>query len=100
MNNLADRFEAELLQTVQEAKAIGYSPTVFERMLNDYGGVSTAKKLIVSGDVQYGFDRLAKLGRLDISMERKMLKPEYKSLFTPDELKAAEWRLSRVAVAP
>jgi hypothetical protein len=100
MSDLAERFEADLWDTIREAKAIGYSPTIFERMLNDHGGVKTAKKLIVSGDVQSGFERLAKLGRLDISMERKMLKPEYTSLFTRDELRASEWRLAQVAGAP
>ncbi len=100
MTDLADRFEAELHEAVREAKAIGYHPTEFVRMLNDHGGVATAKRLIVSGDVQSGFKRLAKLGRLDISMERKMLMPEYKPLFTDGELEAAEWRLSQVAGAP
>jgi len=97
MGDLADRFEAELHETVHEATAIGYHPTEFARMLREHGGVSTARRLIVSGVVQSGFERLAKLGRLDISMERKMLKPEYRSLFTDDELQAAEWRLSQAA---
>lgn len=96
MSDLAERFDDELWETVHQAKAIGYSPTVFERMLKDHGGVTTAKRLIVSGDIQSGFERLAKLKRLDISMERKMLKPEYESLFTSDELQAARWRLKQV----
>jgi len=100
MTDLADHFEAELWETVEAAKAIGYHPTEFAAMLKRNGGVTTAKRLIVSGDVQSGFERLSKLGRLDITMERKMLKPKYKSLFTDDELKAAEWRLSQVAGAP
>ncbi len=97
MSELTDRFEAELRETVRVAKTIGYSPTVFNRMLSDHGGVTTAKRLIVSGDIQSGFERLAKLGQPEISMEATMLKPEYQSLFTTDELNAARWRLSQVA---
>lgn len=97
MIDLTENFEAELWNTVHAAKAIGYYPTEFAAMLERHGGVTTAKRLIISGDTQSGFKRLSKLGRLDISMESKMLMPEYRSLFTPDELQSAEWRLSTLA---
>ncbi|MCI0701193.1 MAG: hypothetical protein L0241_08950 [Planctomycetia bacterium] len=96
MDELADRFEAQLWHTVREATACGYVPRIFERMLREHGGVQTAKQLIASGDIQYGFERLAELGRLDITLEQVMLCPEYAPLFTPEELEAARWRLAQV----
>ena len=96
MEDLAARFEAELWRTVEDARSLGYNPSDFALMLRQHGGVRTAKRLVLSGDLQTGFERLAKLGRLDISMERKMLTPEFASLFTAEELGAARWRLDQV----
>jgi len=96
MDELAEQFEAQLWHTVEEALTEGYAPRRFEQMLRDHGGVQAAKLLIASGDIQYGLERLAELDRLDISLERVMLRPEFEPLFTQDELAAARWRLSQV----
>ncbi len=65
-------------------------------MLARYGGVETAKRLIAAGEIQSGILRMAELGRLDITMERIMLEPEFAPLFTPGELDAARWRLDQL----
>ena len=97
MDELAELFEAQLWQTVQDATALGYYPRIFERMLHEFGGLQTAQRLIVSGDIQYGFERLVALGRIDLTMEQVRLRPEFQPLFSSAELDAARWRLAQVA---
>lgn len=96
MRDLSERFESKLWETAKTATAIGCSSHIFERMLRQHGGVQTAKRLIASGDIQNGFERLAELDRLDLSLEQIMLNPEFAPLFTPEELEAAKWRLDQI----
>lgn len=66
-------------------------------MLESLGGVSLAKKLVISGELQEGLKKLAKLGRLDLSMEAIMQEERFAPLFTKPELEASQWRLSQVS---
>ncbi len=97
MDDLAERFEQRLRESVPVAIQLGYNPTVFVDLLERYRGVQTAKRLIAEGEIQYGFKRLAALGRLDLTMEQIMLEPEFASLFTEGELAAARWRLDQLS---
>ena len=83
---LAIRFRDSILQS----RLFGYTPSLFEKMLNEYGAVEVVKKLIKSSDQQSGFRRLVNEGRLDLTMEKIMLEKQFASLFTKDELEAAE----------
>ncbi len=93
---LEDRFTARLLAACQECRDFGYSPVRFENMIRKHGGVGTAKRLIKSGDLQDGLERLKVEGRLDLSMESIMLEPEFQDLFFPSERAAAQWRLQQL----
>jgi hypothetical protein len=97
MDKLADRFEARLRESVRLSIELGYTPTIFMGMLERHGGVQTAKRLIAAGEIQSGIKRMAELGRLDITMERIMLDPEFAPLFTQGELAAAQWRLEQLS---
>ncbi len=46
-------------------------------MLNDYGAVGVAKKLIKASDPQSGFRRLINEKRMDLTMEKIMLEAVY-----------------------
>jgi predicted nucleic acid-binding protein len=61
------------------------------------GGRQVARQLVVSGEFQYGIRRLAKLRRLDLSLEHIMQEAQFTPLFTEEELVAARWRLERMA---
>ena len=93
---LYHEFTNEMLMTYEQSQQLGYFPTRFKQMVEENGGVETAKKLVLSGEIQSGLRRLKSLGRLDIAMESLMLKDKFSSLFTPAELEAAKWRLSEV----
>lgn len=68
-------------------------------MLTTLGGIGLAKKLVLSGELQEGLKTLAKLERLDLSMEAIMQEEKFAHLFTNAELEAAGWRLSQARKA-
>ncbi|TVK92313.1 hypothetical protein AYI83_19190 [Shewanella algae] len=88
-----DLFEAKVLSAVKECYEIGYAPTRFEAMIQKSHPVEVAKKFVVSGEFQYGFKELLKLGKSELTIESIMLDESFKELFSNDELAAAEWRL-------
>ena len=88
---LAAMFTQELKTKVQRAKAeCNYSPTAFSHMLEQYGGVETVKRLIANslrtGRLSDGYAKLFMLGRLDLTAEDSVCKPQYAPLFTPEEI--------------
>jgi hypothetical protein len=86
--------EAEMVRIANEAKANGYNPSYFVRMIHELGGLATAQKLISSDAPSEGFVRLWELNRLDLTVEALALKPEYRALFSASEVLAARKRLS------
>lgn len=92
MPQLTIQFENELKAKMLRAKKeCKYNPTRFNQMLAQYGGVETAKRLITSGmatgTVSSGFTTLCLCSRLDLTMEHSVCKPEYKDLFTAEEIR-------------
>ena len=91
MDKFILQFEEELRDKMFLAKRdCKYNPTYFIQMLNEIGGVETAKKLITkaiqTGNPSDGFTRLLLEQRLDLSMEASVCKEEYHILFTEDEI--------------
>lgn len=91
MDKLALQFESELKGKMLRAKKeCKYNPTRFNQMLARYGGVETAKRLIANGIAtgitSDGYTTLYICGRLDLTMEHSVCKPEYQHLFTMEEI--------------
>lgn len=59
------------------------------------GPVAAAKHLLESGDVQPGFERLVREGRLDLTVEMAVLNPKWDGLFDKPHREAAWWRLAQ-----
>ena len=93
---LESEFSARVQEALAEARDLHYYPTRFEQMLAELGAVKLAKKFVISGELQDGLKKMAKLGRKDLALEAIVLEPKFASLFTKDERQAAEWRLSQV----
>jgi hypothetical protein len=65
-------------------------------MVRERGAVGAAKQVLRPGPPADGFVTLAHLnGRPDLTTEYTALMPEFRSLFTHDELAVAESRLGR-----
>lgn len=90
---LEDEFTAVLRGTVEAAQRLGYPARRFSRMLDQYRGVATAKRLIAKEESQSGLDALWELRLLNNSMEAEMLRSRFRSLFTAEELAEARKRL-------
>jgi hypothetical protein len=92
---LANEFEEgmrNLYRTiVTETK---YRPTALRQMIDHYGGVTAAKRLIYSVVPSDGYTKLWELNRLDLTVEAFVLaNPQWHSLFTEPELTKAAVRL-------
>ena len=90
-NRLEKVFEAELRANAEKGKDLyGYNPKEYIRMINEYGAVAAAKRLIEitkAGTLPDGFLRLAECDALELTMEASVCKPEYQSLFSAEEIR-------------
>jgi len=59
--------------TYEDAVQHGYIPARFLQMLNERGGIGTARYLLAKPDAQQGLFKLWELGQLDSSMEALVL---------------------------
>ena len=94
--SIRDDFDAHVRSSIGHCYDIGYTPTRFEQMINASHPVEVGKQLVISGDFQHGICELAKLGRLELTIESLMLQTQFSGLFTQEELSAAAWRLNNV----
>lgn len=98
-NSLESRFNKEIRNLYIRSKdEEGYQASYFLNMLENYGSVLTAKKLLIAKEAQSGFLKLMEKGRKDLTVEALILKDEYADLFTPEEIKAAKERIRNYQV--
>ena len=72
-----------------------YNATAFRRMVAEQGGLETARRLINANRVSDGYTALWERGRLDLTVEAKVIEtPQFHSLFTEEELETCRRRLS------
>ena len=67
----------------------------FYTMLQDCGGVNTAHKLLSTTKPSSGYVELWEIGRLDLTVEAYIWdNPNFQELFSPEELKVVQKRLT------
>jgi hypothetical protein len=100
--DLVDQFNAAMFSIYRRAKdEADYQANVFLGMLNDRGGIATAKYLINSAKPSDGYSALYERGRLDLTVEAEVVEsPKWHSLFTADELRKARKRLADYRYEP
>ena len=89
-----DLWQKEMLQIYNDADAIGYEASGFRGLVASHGPLRAAKMLINMDEPSDGFIELWELKRLDISVEARALKPEFRSLFSDSELSTCRRRLA------
>jgi hypothetical protein len=94
---LRQKFQTAMFDIYRRAKSeANYNATIFLSMLNDRGGLATAKSLINAKDESAGFAALFLAGRLDLTVEAMVVEdPRWHSLFLPEEIVRAKTRLER-----
>lgn len=87
-------FQQEMVNGADLLKSeIGYNPTRWLQMIGAHGAVDAAKRLLTGPRASDGFTTLWESGRLDMSVEFAVLKPEYEHLFNDAERAEARRRL-------
>ena len=95
MTDVERRFGEAMVTIYREARGIGYTPSIFLRMLNEKGALQTARQLINASQPSDGYTRLWELRRLDLSVEAVVHdSAEWHGLFTQDELQRCKKRLT------
>lgn len=93
---LESEFQRTCERAVEECRALGYVPTAWISMMQGPGGAaSAARRLLLSGDVQTGFERLIRMGRRDLTVEQAVLDEAWTELFSDAHREAARWRLEQ-----
>jgi hypothetical protein len=102
MSDLGTKFDKAMFEVYRRAKdEAGYKATIFLRMLNDHGGLQTAKSLINARKPSDGYTALYLLGRLDLTVEALVLEDAgWHPLFSNDELQLARKRLKEYRYDP
>lgn len=93
--NLETQFDTAMMSIYQRAKTEArYNANVFLGMLNDRGGLATARYLINATSPSEGYTNLWERNRLDLTVEALVLdNSKWRSLFTENELAKARARL-------
>lgn len=99
------RLRAEFEKAVRDIairakREANYNATYFIGMISNYGGLGTAHRLLATPDVSSGFTALYERGRLDLTIEALVVKPEFASLFTDGEIEIARNRLIQLGYTP
>jgi hypothetical protein len=94
--SLEDDFEKCVRRSIAISKDKGGHPTRIAQMVDRYGAVGAAKRLVEKGDIQQGLRDAIAAGLRDTVIESLMLELRFEPLFTKQELDAARWRLEQV----
>lgn len=79
---LKNKFNAEVMESIKQIKKEIYTPTRFIRMLYQYNNNAVeVVKTLVAKDSTIGIEKLYQKGKLELSIEALVIKPEYKELF-------------------
>ena len=68
MTDLEKQFHNAMISIYENAKDHDYFATYFKRMLDDYEGVETAKRLLAKHEIQAGLMKLWEMKLLSQSM--------------------------------
>ena len=91
---LLQQFDERMLDIYRRARyEAGYNATRFLRMLNDQGGLETARTLLHAATVSDGYAALWERQLLDLTVEAVILDPQWTPLFTDEERRIARQRL-------
>jgi len=77
----------------QAKRDCNYNATYFLRMVTDFGGLEAARRLLATDAPSEGFGTLFLCGRLDLTVEAHVIRPEYAELFTEEQIASARQRL-------
>ena len=75
-----------------------YNPTAWITMMHRYGAVKGPQRLLTNGDMRSGFERLAREGHPELTIEWIVREQRWSRLFDDRDRVAASWRLEQAAL--
>jgi hypothetical protein len=97
--SLADRFHKHVNFEIRRLQG-RYNPTEFRRMVEQYGAVDAAKRLLADPrHTSYGFERLWELSALDASIEFAACLPWFRELSHWTRLTRLNWSTMRATAS-
>jgi hypothetical protein len=94
MENLKRELRERYISTYNECKKFKYFPRAFlDMVVSSEDIVDVTRKLVHKEGGTSGFTTLFENKRMDLSVERIILEPRYRELFTTEDLQAAYDRL-------
>ena len=96
IRQLEDEFNKEILSLLKIwLEECDYKAPIFRKMVGRYGGYKTTKKLIMDLNPSYGFLKLYRMGRLDLTVEAVIGDSKWQELFTEQEKNRAKEKLDK-----
>jgi hypothetical protein len=89
-NNLREEFLKAYRIAQIEHK---FKSDIFIRMLNEHGAYETARRLTSTSQWQKGYEKLASLGRYDLTVEYIILQDKYINHFSEKEIFNAKLKI-------
>lgn len=87
MTDTEKKFSEEWIKKAEKAQGMEeYNPAKLLKDIQQYGGVSVARRALSRNGSSDNFEILKKNNRLDLSMEALVVKGEFGSLFEDDEV--------------
>lgn len=94
LTELEKKFDQAMIDLYQTAiDECNYRATRFLQMVLEHGGLATARMLLTTKIPSEGFTRLWECGRLDLTLEAQILRPEFGELVTEEQKAIAAKRL-------
>ena len=93
MHEASRELEAFIDEGNRQAAKRGYRPTAFMEMRARYGTIEAITRLVKSGEIKSGLQRMIELDLADWTIDAAVAK--FPTCFPPDVREAAQWRLSR-----
>jgi hypothetical protein len=93
MRSLEKELEEEFRNSIKIAQKNGFTPITIIRMIDEHGGLETAKRQLVSDSYHSGLADMLIAGLKDYTIEAIVLKNKFRPLFSDAELDIARKRL-------
>ena len=101
MNKIEADFTDRILDAVKVMRdRHNYDPKKFLQMMNKDGAVEACRQLINAKNVSEGFSKLWEYKQLELTVEDISLEPQWHSLFSDSERRAAAKRLKQYGFEP
>jgi len=96
MSELENQFHHAMIGVYENAREHEYYATYFKEMVDRYGGLGAAKRLLAKPEIQDGLMKLWELHQLDQSIEALVIQERFRPLFTEAEIAEAHRRLEEL----